>query len=83
MQRMASQNIDSKFRLILLAAERAERLLNGARPKMEFKSIKVARGAMEEVLQGLVDWDYGPAPVAEADESAEAELEGDGAAKAG
>ena len=30
MHRMESQNIDSKFRLILLAAERAERLLNGA-----------------------------------------------------
>ena len=71
MQRMAEQNIDSKYRLILIAAERAERLLKGARPKMEYESIKVARGAMEEVLQGLVDWDYGPAPEPVVEESEE------------
>ena len=62
MERMAGQNIDSKFRLILLAAERAEQLLNGARPKLPDASIKKARAAMEEVLEGYVDWDYGPAP---------------------
>ena len=62
MERMAGQNIDSKFRLILLAAERAEQLLNGARPKMEHASLKKARAAMEEVLEGHVGWGYGPAP---------------------
>ncbi len=75
MHRMEGQNIDSKFRLVLLAAERAERLLKGARPKMEFRSIKLARGAMEEVLEGLVEWDYGPAPLPEVDESEEGALE--------
>ena len=75
MHRMEGQNIDSKFRLVLLAAERAERLLKGARPKMEFRSIKLARGAMEEILQGLVEWDYGPAPQPEIDESEEGALE--------
>ena len=49
-------------------------------PKMQFKSIKVARGAMEEVLEGLVDWEYGPAPVAEPEESEEeAAAEGEAA----
>ena len=81
MHRMESQNIDSKFRLVLIAAARAERLLKGARPKMEFKSIKLSRGAMEEVLQGLVEWDYGPAPQSEIDESEEGALaEGEAAA---
>ena len=75
MHRMESQNIDSKFRLVLIAAERAERLLKGARPKMEFKSIKLARGALEEGLEGLVEWDYGPAPQREIDESQEGSLE--------
>ena len=75
MHRMEGQNIDSKFRLVLIAAERAERLLKGARPKMEFKSIKLARGAMEEVLEGLVEWDYGPAPQPEIDESEEGAIE--------
>ena len=78
MQRMAEQNIDSKYRLILIAAERAERLLNGARPKMEPSSIKVARGAMEEVLQGLVGWDYGPAPEPVVEESEEGAASDDG-----
>lgn len=62
MHRMAAQNIDSKFRLVLIAAERAEQLLNGSRPKMAHNSIKLARGAMEEVLEGYIEWDYGPAP---------------------
>ncbi len=75
MHRMEGQNIDSKFSLVLIAAERAERLLKGARPKMEFRSIKLARGAMEEVLEGLVEWDYGPAPQPEIDESEEGALE--------
>ena len=77
MERMASQNIDSKFRLILLASDRAERLLRGARPKIEFKSIKVARGAMEEVLQGLIGWEYGPAPAPEVAELDESSLDGE------
>lgn len=71
MQRMVGQNIDSKYRLILIAAERAEQLLNGARPKMEHPSIKVARSAMEEVLEGLVAWDYGPTPEPVVEESEE------------
>ena len=65
---MEGQNIDSKFRLVLLAAERAEQLLTGARPKMEFGT-KVARCALEEVLEGLVDWHYGPKPEPVVEES--------------
>ncbi len=58
-------NIDSKFRFILLAAGRAEQVMRGARPKIEYSSPKLARGAMEEVLGGLIEWDHGPAPVVE------------------
>jgi len=67
MHRMQEQQIDSKFRLILLAAERAEQLINGARPKISHKTPKVARAAMEEMLQGQIEWKFGPAPRPEMD----------------
>lgn len=66
--------IDSRFRFILLAAERAEQLMRGAPAKIEVNSPKVTRVALEEIQRDLVDWDYGPAPeedAGEADESAE------------
>ena len=76
MHRMEAQNIDSKFRLVLLAATRAEQLLNGSRPKMTHGSIKLARGAMEEVLEGFIEWDYGPAPEPVIEDSEEEPKEG-------
>jgi len=66
--------IDSRFRFILLAAERAEQIMRGAPAKVEMDSPKVTRVALEEIRQELVDWDYGPAPEDEAgvaDEPAE------------
>lgn len=54
--------IDSRFRFILLAAERAEQIMRGAPPKIEVNSPKVTRLALEEIQRDLVDWDYGPAP---------------------
>lgn len=68
------EQIDSKFRFVLLAAHRAEQMMRGARPRIEEKAdkAKVARAAMREILDGLVQWDYGPSPEAEADEAMEA-----------
>jgi DNA-directed RNA polymerase subunit omega len=54
--------IDSKFRLVLLAAKRAEQLMRGARPKVEGDKQKPTRLAMQEVHSDMVTWDYGPAP---------------------
>jgi DNA-directed RNA polymerase omega subunit len=54
--------VDSKFRLVLVAATRAEQLIRGARPKVEAGKRKPTKVAMEEVLSNLVDWGYGPAP---------------------
>jgi DNA-directed RNA polymerase omega subunit len=65
--------IDSKFRLVLLAASRAEQLMRGARPKVEAAKRKPTRVAMEEVRSDLVDWGYGPAPQEEPAEAAEPE----------
>jgi DNA-directed RNA polymerase subunit K/omega len=62
MENLEASRIDSKFRFILLAARRAEQVMRGARPKMAYRSAKVARGAMEEILGNAVNWDYGPPP---------------------
>jgi DNA-directed RNA polymerase subunit K/omega len=61
------EKIDSKFRFVLLAAER---MLRGARPKMDMGDLKPTRIAMKEISNDLVEWDYGPAPdaVVEAEE---------------
>ncbi len=54
--------IDSKFRLVLLAAKRAEQLMRGARPKRDAEKKKPTLLAMEEIHGDMVEWDYGPAP---------------------
>ena len=63
--------VDSKFRFVLVAAQRAEQLMRGARPKVEAGKRKPTRVAMQEVNSDLVDWNYGPAPQPEPDAEAE------------
>ena len=59
------QRIDSTFRYVLIAAKRAEQLVRGARPRIDVPLGKPARVAMREVVENMVDWDYGPAPAPE------------------
>ena len=54
-------SMDSKFRSVLLVAERAEQLMRGARSKVDAAG-KPTRVAREEIDRGLVEWGYGPAP---------------------
>jgi DNA-directed RNA polymerase omega subunit len=70
---MEKTEMDSKFRRVLVAANRAEQLMRGARPKVEAGKKKPTRLAMEEVDQQLVDWGYGPAPQPEVEEAKEPE----------
>ena len=51
-----SQEIDSKYRLIILAAQRSKQLQRGARPRIEIDPTKhkPTRIALEEVVQGTV-----------------------------
>jgi DNA-directed RNA polymerase omega subunit len=65
MENYEDSKVDSKFRFILLAARRAEQIMRGARPKLHYKTPKVARGAMDEILADAVAWDYGPPPAPE------------------
>lgn len=62
------QDIDSKYRMILIAARRARQLQAGARPLVQSPHKKVTRMAMQEVSAGLVPFEV---PVAD-DESADA-----------
>lgn len=49
--------IDSKFRFILVAAERAKQIQNGAPPKIDVKSSKPAFIALREAEQDLINYE--------------------------
>lgn len=60
-------NIDSKYRYIIIAAERAKQLQNNAKPKVKLKATKPALIAMREVEQDLIAFEIPPAePVPQA-----------------
>jgi DNA-directed RNA polymerase subunit omega len=48
--------IDSKYRLIILAAKRSKQLQRGARPRIEIDALKhkPTRIALEEVIRGTI-----------------------------
>jgi len=51
------REIDSKFRFITVAAQRAKQIQNGAKPRVESRSRKSTRVAMQEVLAGAISWE--------------------------
>ena len=53
-----TQEIDSKYRLIILAAKRSKQLQRGARPRIEIDPIKhkPTRIALEEVMRGKINF---------------------------
>ena len=51
------REVDSKFRFITVAAQRAKQLQNGAKPRVDVRSRKPTRIAMQEVLAEAVSWD--------------------------
>lgn len=54
------EGVDSKFRMVLLIARRAEQLMRGARPKLETdRAMKSTRLATAEFEQNRIRWDYG------------------------
>ena len=65
------ERIDSKFRFVLLAAQRAERMMVGARPRVDLPDHKPSKVAMQEIEHDAVEWDYGPAKEAEEQEAVE------------
>ena len=68
------EGVDSKFRLVLLVARRAEQLMRGARPKLETdRPQKPTKLAAQEFEENRVRWDYG-------EEGGVLELPGEGGA---
>jgi DNA-directed RNA polymerase subunit omega len=61
------KEVESKFQFITVAAQRAKQLQNGAKPRVEARTRKPTRVAMQEVLAGAVSWEMKeeapPAPV--------------------
>ena len=51
-------DVDSKYRLIIVAAKRSKQLQRGARPRIDIdpQKHKPTRIALEEVLNGKVDY---------------------------
>jgi len=54
------QGVDSKFRLILVAAKRARQLQSGARPMVQAPSRKATKVAQLELGAGLVPFEVQP-----------------------
>jgi DNA-directed RNA polymerase subunit omega len=48
--------IDSKYRLVVLAAKRTRQLQRGAKPRIFSSAKKTTRVALEEVRRGLVQY---------------------------
>ena len=55
-----AQEIDSKYRLIIIAAKRSKQLQRGARPRIEIDQTKhkPTRIALEEVVRGTVPFHF-------------------------
>lgn len=56
LERAAAPEVDSKYRLIILAAKRSKQLQRGAQPRIEIdpQKHKATRIALEEVIRGRV-----------------------------
>ena len=57
------QGVDSKFRLILVAAKRARQLQSGAKPLVQAPSKKATKVAQLELSAGLVPFEVQQPPV--------------------
>jgi DNA-directed RNA polymerase omega subunit len=53
------REVDSKFRFITVASLRAKQLQAGAKPRVDARSRKPTRVAMQEVLANAVSWELG------------------------
>jgi len=49
--------VDSKFRLVLLAAWRAKQIINGSKKRVNIKAENPLTIALEEIRQGLINFE--------------------------
>jgi DNA-directed RNA polymerase omega subunit len=53
---------ENKFRLVVLAHQRAKQLQCGAKPRVDTLGHKFNWVAMREVTAGMISWDMAPKP---------------------
>jgi DNA-directed RNA polymerase omega subunit len=56
-QLILPKDVDSKFRFITVASQRAKQLQNGAKPRVDTRSRKSTRVAIEEALANAISWE--------------------------
>ena len=61
-----SNIVDSKYRKVLVATQRAKQLQRGARPRVDMPGAKPIRIAIEEVECGLISFELTPLRVKDA-----------------
>jgi DNA-directed RNA polymerase subunit omega len=61
------QNVDNLFQLVLLAAQRARRLANGAEPTLPWENDKPTVVALREIAEGTITIDMLREPEPQAD----------------
>ena len=70
-QMILPKSVDSKFRFITVAAQRAKQLQAGAKPRVDTHSRKPTRIAVEETIAETISWEIREEPEARiGDESA-------------
>ncbi len=67
------EHIDSKYRLVIVAAKRAKQLNRGAQPLIQPRSVKPAYQALEEIASGKLGYEMEPLSGEMARELVEAE----------
>lgn len=67
------EEFDSKFRFIVVAAERARQIQGGAPVRIDTESRKAAHIAIREVEEGLVDYEVLEEETEESEEAREEE----------
>jgi DNA-directed RNA polymerase omega subunit len=61
-QLILPKEVDSKFRFITVASQRAKQLQNGAKPRVDTRSRKSTRVAIEEALANAISWEVKEEP---------------------
>ena len=56
-QMILPKTVDSKFRFITVAAQRAKQLQAGAKPRVDTRSRKPTRIAVEETIKETISWE--------------------------
>jgi DNA-directed RNA polymerase omega subunit len=63
-QMILPKSVDSKFRFITVAAQRAKQLQAGAKPRVDTHSRKPTRIAVEETIAETISWEIREEPEA-------------------